>query len=733
MIATTQDAVVPVAVPGLVILGPQFSGWSVEGHLAGSGGIFSKTPGGTVEHGLLSIGPSGYFKYRWQFGYVGLDSFSFTVTSPDGTTATATVSMSIGFPMSASILGMDGGDVIMGDTQGKRTHIVCGDGADIVRTYMPETQDSGQAGFVDAGQGNDNVVVQGTATLVGGEGDDTLVSGQGSILQGGAGNDRLIGPTAYGGLGNDVLYSTEGKLYGGDGDDHLSGLSRTSMNGGSGNDTYYFTNWQFKAGANIREKAGGGIDTVTAANVDLRGLSNLENIILKGAILNKVGHGNHRANVITGSGWYDTEYGENGNDTLDGRGGDDSLYGGRGDDTLLGGARADYLWGGEGVDRLEGGTGADIYYTDGLDTIIENARSGHDEVHSTVNLRLAKNVETLVLVGPKAVEGTGNEADNELLGNKLDNTLAGRAGHDRLEGDDGRDVLHGGTGNDWLDGGVGDDLMSGGDGDDVFKVNSAGDRVKEQPGDGWDRIDSVVSYVLPDNLEELVLRSASALDGTGNEDANRLVGTNKANNLFGLGGADRLEGNAGNDTLDGGRGADRMEGGVGDDLFMVDNHGDRVIEDLVGGYDFVVTRVTFALPANVEELFLADGAGAISGTGNRLNNYIEGNASDNTLRGGEGMDELYGWLGDDVLYGGGDSDAFIYNGGHDRAADFKVGQDQIVFEDAVYDERALTEEELLDHAKIVSGNALFDFGDGDVLTVAGVKNLDDLRGSLYYF
>ena len=85
--------------------------------------------------------------------------------------------------------------------------------------------------------------------------------------------------------------------------------------GGVGNDVYYTT-----SGDAVNEEAGQGIDTVIATG-DWTLSANVENLVLTTAAR---GTGNDLANVIDGSG---------GNDTIDGAGGADTLKGGAGDDT----------------------------------------------------------------------------------------------------------------------------------------------------------------------------------------------------------------------------------------------------------------------------------------------------------------------------------------------------------------------------------------------------------------
>src|SRR5262249_17590555 len=103
---------------------------------------------------------------------------------------------------------------------------------------------------------------------------------------------------------------------------------------------------------------------------------------------------------------------------------------------------------------------------------------------------------------------------------------------------------------------------------------------------------------------------------------------------------------SGDDTLDGKAGSDRLSGGAGNDIFVVDDLGDRVVEATGQGSDLVRASVNFTLAANVENLTLLDRA--ITGTGNELANLIVGNGLDNLLDGGAGADTLNGGAGNDT-------------------------------------------------------------------------------------
>ncbi len=231
----------------------------------------------------------------------------------------------------------------------------------------------------------------------------------------------------------------------------------------------------------------------------------------------------------------------------------------------------------------------------------------------------------------------GDGADTAFGGDGTEQMLGGN-GDDRLSGGGGADILSGGTGSDRLDGGTGADEMTGGDDDDTYVVDDAGDVVTETANGGTDTVESSISHILADSVENLVLTGSADLSGIGNAAANVIVG------------------NSGNNYLYGGAGADDLRGGAGNDTYVVDDAADAVTEVADGGIDTVQASVSFTLAANVENLHLT-GAGDIDGSGNALANIINGNAGNNVLDGGGGADQLRGGAGNDTYVVDHESDA----------------------------------------------------------------------------
>jgi Ca2+-binding RTX toxin-like protein len=155
-----------------------------------------------------------------------------------------------------------------------------------------------------------------------------------------------------------------------------------------------------------------------------------------------------------------------------------------------------------------------------------------------------------------------------------------------LLGDDGPNVLLGTMAHERLTGGRGNDTTIGGPGDDTHVLQSLLDVVMENPNEGIDSVESILSFTLPDNVENFKALGKH-LTITGN-------GLN--NILKGFSGNDIIDGKAGNDILHAGAGADRLTGGAGNDLFVFSAADARdIIVDFQIGNDLI--DLSFLLPA----------------------------------------------------------------------------------------------------------------------------------------
>lgn len=536
------------------------------------------------------------------------------------------------------------------------------------------------------GAGNDTYLVDNIGDVVieaAGQGTDTVQAGVSYTLSANVENLTLTGTDSTNGTGNALGNIIEGNS----GDNILNGgAGADTMTGGLGNDSYYVDNSKDV----VTEYLDEGIDSVYSSISYILGV-NVENLTLIGAGAIS-GTGNDLANKITGNG------------------AGNSLYGGTGNDTLDGGA---------GADIMAGGLGDDTYYVDNVrDVVKENFEPGNDTVFSSVTYTLSANVENLTLLGSGNINGTGNELANTIIGNDGNNILSGGLGIDTLQGGKGNDTyqadaddiivekagegidtvnsnlasytltanvenltltgngningtgntlantLIGTSGSNILDGGIGADTMTGGLGNDTYVVDNTGDVVVEAAGQGTDTVQSSITYTLGANVENLTLSGSGYIDGYGNTLNNNITG------------------NAGNNTLDGGIGADTMSGGLGNDTYLVDNIKDSVIENDNSGIDTVKSSISYVLGDNLENLTLT--GTALSGTGNELNNKIDGSAGNNILSGDAGNDTLNGGAGNDTVYGGAGNDT-LYGGEGNDVLYGGMGDDTFVFDQNIFD------------------------------------------------
>jgi Ca2+-binding RTX toxin-like protein len=377
-------------------------------------------------------------------------------------------------------------------------------------------------------------------------------------------------------------------MIGNNGDNRLDGGDgNDTMTGGQGNDTYVVKTAGDIVNELVLNSANGGVDTVESAiTYNLAARTNIENLTLLGSG-NINGTGNALANTILGN---------SGNNVLDG---------------------------GTGADALKGGVGNDTYIVDNLGDLVEDDGGDSGDLAKT-SVRIASvfaGVENYTYTGTGAWSFTGDGADNKITGGSGNDTLIGLGG------------------NDWLDGGLGNDKMKGGIGNDTYVINSAGDVIDEEGNtDLGDLVRSTITVNLAllagGAIENALLLGAVAINATGNGTVNELTGNDGAN------------------TLDGQGGADVMSGGKGADTYVVDNAGDQVIETIggpTGGIDLVKAGVTYSLASlgNVENLTLT-GSGDFNGTGNGLNNVLNGNSGANILDGGGSSDTMAGGKGDDT-------------------------------------------------------------------------------------
>ena len=440
-----------------------------------------------------------------------------------------------------------------------------------------------------------------TDTVFGGAGADRFDGAGGDdVLSGGAGRDTLIG-----GLGTDSL---------------VGGAAGDALDGGDGLD---FASYASARAGIVASLADPAANTGDAAGDTYRSIEGL-----RGSAFDDTLRGNDGANVLMGGAGADRLEGGRGTDTasyaeaavgvvaslllpagntgeaagdtyssienligsrfddrLTGTAGDNRLDGLGGTNTLVGDGGNDTFVGGLGIDRYVGGTGSD-----------------------TVTYASATSGVVASLSAPAGNTGLAKGDTFETVEN-----LVGTAFADTLTGDAGNNVL---------DGGLGSDRLNGGGGNDTYYLDVPTDSVTDSGG--IDHVLAAFSYSLAGtSIENLTLLGLGKFSATGNASANTITGNSGAN------------------RIDGGAGADTMSGGLGDDIYTVDNVGDRVVEARNGGTDGVVSTVSFSLDGTYIENLILDGTANIDAVGSAAANLIRGNAGSNTIQGGRGADTLY--------------------------------------------------------------------------------------------
>jgi Ca2+-binding RTX toxin-like protein len=518
------------------------------------------------------------------------------------------------------------------------------------------------------------------------EGNDTVSSSLDYVLNDNVENLILLG-TALNGTGNILNNTLTGNenanlLIGNEGSDTLNGsMGIDTLIGGLGNDTYMVDN----IADVVTEAWNSGLDKdIVQSSVSYTLGKNLENLILLGTDVID-GIGNTLNNNIVGNANNNILDGKAGNDTLNGGMGNDSYYvdsandqlteatnagidnvysnisyvlgtnvenltllgeddvngtGNTSNNVLMGNSGANTLDGKTGADTLEGGLGDDTYYIDNSgDIVIESPNAGVDTITSTFSYTL-NNIENLTLLGTTAINGTGDSSDNVIIGNTANNSLIGDAGNDFLNGNLGVDTLNGGIGN------------------DIYVIDNVKDKISEASDAGIDTVQSSLSFILPDNFENLILTGKAVIDANGNAAANQITGNSSANVLDGRAGADTLVGLEGNDT------------------YLIDNVADSVWEGLNEGIDTVKSLFSTVLGDNLEQLVL-QGMGDLNGTGNDLSNTLTGNAGANILNGANGNDTLTGGAGADIFQ-------LTHSHNIDKIVDFIVNDDTIQLDNAIF-------------------------------------------------
>jgi Ca2+-binding RTX toxin-like protein len=200
----------------------------------------------------------------------------------------------------------------------------------------------------------------------------------------------------------------------------------------------------------------------------------------------------------------------------------------------------------------------------------------------------------------------------------------------------------------------------------------------------------------------------------------------EADIMSGFDGHDTILGNGGGDILLGGKGEDIIGGGEGDDRLNGNAHADRLFgedgEDLLlgsGGDDRLFGgNDNDTLKGGGGNDILSGGSGRDKLIGNGGNDELEGGDGNDILSGGAGNDILNGGPGNDLMKGLTGLDVFVYElgNGADTIKDFEDGLDRIDLTDFLFGDTSAA----LNFASQVGADVVFDFGDGNTLTILNV-------------
>ena len=492
-------------------------------------------------------------------------------------------------------------------------------------------------------------------------------------------------------IGNDVLNGFDGDdlLEGAAGDDFLiGGLGNDVLKGETGNDFYQFElNWgadtviDLTGKSIIRFGAGIGRDNLSITRegddvtiTDARNNSSIfftaysragdqaylnseiqfdngDKLTLRDFLIAKLTCTNGN-DTIRGTSLDDTIVGLRGNDTLVGNVGDDFLQGDPGDDFLDGGEGNDTMFGGSGNEILLGGSGNDTYRfgrNQGSDFVIDRTAGvgvgGEDKIVLDADV-LPVNVSLYRTSSVNSAYYNANNVDDLILVIDGSNEQLCIADYFSTTEDMAVESIVFGNGGVWTKADILTKLINQSGtlsnftattGDDTFTVDHSLDQVSGERG-GHDRIESSVSYELPNNLVAdielsgvLNLNAASWGSGaiTGNSGDNILRKNGLGNFYYDHA---TLTGGKGNDLYFARGFMDRN--GAKLDEINADKIIDTVIENANEGYDTITTTAYNAtLPANVEKLVVS-GEGMYAWyfpTSTYIVNHFNGNELDNVI------------------------------------------------------------------------------------------------------
>ncbi|MFZ2725657.1 MAG: hypothetical protein WAX77_05370 [Methylococcaceae bacterium] len=458
--------------------------------------------------------------------------------------------------------GGDGTDSFFANWSAVSTAIVWNNDPKTIQTVNGVNVNSLERLILSTGSGNDvlaNNALNTNDELYTNAGNDTITASSGNdTVDGGAGSDKLIVNQDLSAFASTIYYTINGTDLYSDGNSYAT--INTALAGVSSSYSIYL----------------GSLGTTTATNIeqyqtDLTGTANNDLLIYQNGTryYGSAGTDSFFANwskVTTPIIWNNTPNTVqtvnnvsvsglerlllttgSGNDLMANNASNtnDEFYTGAGNDTITASS---------GYDSIDGGTGIDTFVADWSkvsSAVVWNNLPG--TVQNIRNFSIAAMEQLLVSTG------SGNDEIRNTKVATNDQLFTG-AGNDTIASGEGNDYIDAGKGSDNIDGGVGADTMIGGVGNDKYTVDNIGDVITETStlSNEIDSVSSSVSYTLSDNVENLTLTGALAIDATANTLDNILKGNGAANILIASAGDDKLTGGAGADILNGGLGQDSI-------------------------------------------------------------------------------------------------------------------------------------------------------------------------------
>ncbi|MDO3435522.1 metal-binding protein [Rhizobium sp. CBN3] len=424
---------------------------------------------------------------------------------------------------------------------------------------------------ITTGAGNDTISGDdGNDTLNGGAGNDVISGGSGDDkLIGGAGNDTIFdGGIPWPGTGDQQQLTD---INAGDGDDSIiveryNPLISGIVDGGAGIDTLQTSSldgltiknievlqtWPYTVSGSSAQFESfdhiiGSTDPLLNSFASLE-VTDSAHVDLSDELADRrafIWDWNNPSGVDVKTGDGDDEFqGSDVNDIFDGSGGNDYFAGNGGNDKLTGGAGDDEIDGGDGTDTaVFAGNFADYSLAqENFNNVVTSALEGTDTLRDVEFARFADGVydfatgtftadstepgiplniletngavitktgaefetydvirhsetnpllaATLVIsdsgtldlsdeLGSGSANVTGSSGDDVITTGTGNDTISGGDGADTLNGGAGYDHLHGGTGNDTLNGGDGNDQIFGDGGNDVIRGGAGNDTITD--------------------------------------------------------------------------------------------------------------------------------------------------------------------------------------------------------------------------------------------------------------